>query len=298
MTHPIFVGCQKFFQAEGREPGVPDLLGCSRVPGPKPGAAVLAINPKRRNENGPLIAVAVGRCGSGRTIASTIDTTYIWDMPLRGMGRDSPFVKFWGQAARWLAGKEEIGKGAKGLSVYPDRHFYQTGEKPRLFAYATDSQGQATNTAIVTAEITRPGGPQKSSHQLHYVDGSRGQYEAELSPLEPGPYEARVFATLDKAPLGEESFGFRVGEPNKEFEQLDLNDPLLKEIARRTRGAYHTILSVEQLVNTLEENVQKSLVPWEFPRWTDDRAILLVLFLAVVLLVTSEWILRRHRHLS
>jgi len=292
LTHPIFAGCQKFFRAENRVPGVPKLLGCSRVPGPKPGATVLAVNPNRRTEQGPLVAVAVGRYGNGRTLASTFDTTYQWDIPMRGLGRESPFVKYWGQSVRWLAGREKMGKDVKPLVAYPDRYFYPVGAEPRILARAADEQGQATNLARVTAVLTRVRDGQESRRQLPYIPGTRGEYEQKLSPLEPGRYRVTVSATLDKKPLGEESFAFRVGEPDKEFERLDLNDALLKEIARRTDGRYHTPLSFDQLVNSLNEEVERTLVTHVVRMWNSP-----LLFLAVVLLVTSEWILRRRRYL-
>ena len=44
--------------------------------------------------------------GQGRSAAFTLDTTYLWYLPLRGMGQDSPYNLLWGQLVRWLAGQD------------------------------------------------------------------------------------------------------------------------------------------------------------------------------------------------
>jgi len=299
MNHPVFAGCEVFFRADNRREGVPALRGCSVVPRRKPGATVLAVNPNRRIAGQLQIVVAVQRYGDGRTMANTADTTWLWYMPLRGLGKESPFVKFWGQAVRWLGGADEIaGDRGAGVVAYSDKHFYEPGARPVFYARVSDPQGLATNFANVSAEIERQRDGQVSRAQMPYVQGSRGRYEFTLGPPQPGKYVVRVIATLQNQELGRTEFSFAVGAPNKEFEKLDFDEPQLQRLARNSKGRYFTLLSADQLVHHLRESIRAKSERIEFPDWYRRNWLLWLAFGAFVLVVTSEWILRRRRYLS
>jgi len=294
--HPIFAGYTDFFDGlPAREDKARlTLLGCSIVPRVKPGASVLVENPQRKNENGHLVVIAVQRAGSGRAMASTVDSTWRWYRPLRGLGKESPFVRFWGQSVRWLAGSEEVRMAAGAVVMaWTDKHFYEPGASPTLYARVTDAHGQSTNYAAVTAAITRLKDRQQSDHQLAYTFGTHGEYEVTINPPEPGKYEVAVAASLEDKPLGSAKIKFRVGQPNKEFERLDLEDQLLKRIADRTSGRYYTLLSIEQLADTLRERAREKMIYSEIRLWNTP-----ILFLGFVALFTGELILRKRRQLS
>jgi len=291
-AHPIFAGIADFFT--GGSGSLPELTGCVRVLRAKPAAEVLAINPRRRNEHGPLVALASGPYGAGRVLAATVDSTYLWYAPMRGLGRDSPYVRYWGQAVRWLAGIEETRRevGAR-VSAYADRRFYEPGDIPRLSVRVTDEEGQVTDRAQVTAELLRDGQPLGMTTQLSPIAARRGDYMAELGALEPGDYEVVVRATLAGQPLGEGRVKFRVGEPTREFERLDLNEPLLKRLAADTGGRYLPLLSLSKLPMILRARQEQEVRPVVIFLWNTW-----LLFLAFVLMATAEWILRRRRLLS
>lgn len=106
-AHPAMEGLAEWFGVEAKagEKNLPPLRGNVVVPKEKSGAEVLLIHYGRPGPDGkPQIVLAVQRYGQGRSAAFTGDTTYLWYLPLRGMGQDSPYNRFWGQLARWLAG--------------------------------------------------------------------------------------------------------------------------------------------------------------------------------------------------
>ncbi len=303
-SHPIFAGFVEFFTPGDPKSRMPELalLGCNIVEKAKPGATVLAVNPRRANANGPLIVLAVQPFGKGRSAALTIDSTWRWYRPLRGMGRQSPFIKFWGQLARWLAGLDGLKReGGAGVAAYTDKHFYEPGEKPRFFARVTDKEGKATPFARVILELSREGGRQASEHVLPYVEGTFGDYEVEVAGLEPGKYQGVVTALLADAlsketrMLGEARVAFRVSRPNREFESLDANEALLDRIAEATGGKRYSLLSIDQMANDLRRRSREAGVYTEWPRW--GAAALTVPFAAVVALLACEWILRKRRHM-
>ncbi|HUU93652.1 MAG TPA: glutamine amidotransferase, partial [Phycisphaerae bacterium] len=107
-NHPIFYGTRDFFRYQSDTPRqqLPYLKGCNVLARAKPGASILAEHPERTNENGPLTVLAVHNYGKGRAAAFAADTTYQWYLPFKALGRESPYIKFWGQMVRWLANKE------------------------------------------------------------------------------------------------------------------------------------------------------------------------------------------------
>ena len=297
-AHPIFAGITEF--SLGAKPGgnrqiIPKLLGCVRVKSGKPAAEILAVNPNRRNQAGPLVAMAVGRYGSGRVMAATIDSTHLWYRPLKGMGEDSPYVRYWGQAVRWLAGADEKTRAAgAGVTAYVDKHFFEPGAAPIIRAIITDPNGQATEHANVKAAIKQSDGESASDVQLSFIQGTQNEYEVRLDPPEkPGKYEATVTAQLDGQPLGEAKLTFRIGEPTREFERLDLDEKTLRGIAKAAGGLYLPLLSFDQLPDTLRARAEEKIERRTIFLWNSP-----LLFIAFILLVTGEWVLRKRGLLS
>jgi len=294
--HPVFAGITKFFaQVKGKKKGqVPRLRGCTVVLRAKPAADVLAVDPLRRNEYGPLVALAAGRYGSGRVLAATFDSTWLWYTPMQGLGLDSPYVRYWGQAIRWLAGVEETQR-AEGSQVtaYADKRFYDPGERPLISARVTDKEGLVTERAVVSALIRPEGEEEAVQATLSAVSGRRGDYEGRLEALNPGKYEVTVSAKLAGQDLGEATIKFRVGEPTREFEKLDLNEALLRSIATASRGRYLPLLSFHKLPEIIRSRQEEKVERKEIFLSNNPA-----LFLAFVLLITGEWILRKRRLLS
>src|ERR1019366_5810960 len=108
-AHPILEGLAEWFGTGanvGAKP-LPSLRGNVVVQKAKSGAQVLLVHPDQLGPDGkPEIVLATQMYGSGRSAAFTADTTYLWYLPLRGMGQESPYNRLWGQLIRWLAGQD------------------------------------------------------------------------------------------------------------------------------------------------------------------------------------------------
>jgi hypothetical protein len=218
------------------------------------------------------------------------------------MGKQSPFIKFWGQLVRWLAGLDSLKRtSGPGVVVYTDKHFYEPGEAPRVFARVTDKEGKATRFADVLLRLRREGQDQAADYRLPYVEGTFGDYEIELGNLDPGKYTGLVTAwhtdpvSKDSQELGEAEITFRVSRPNREFESLDVNEGLLDRIAEATGGKRYTLLSIDQLAHDLRRRSRETGVYTEWPKW--GAWSLFVPFTAIVLLLSGEWFLRKQRHM-
>ena len=320
-VHPIFQGTVEFFDGRDKTSVLPDLAGCTEVLSAKPAAVVLAVDPDKIAHDGkPLIVAAVQQYGTGRTMAFTADTTWRWFFQMRSLGRETPYVKFWGQTVRWLANQEVKEREQKpGITVFTDKRSYEPGETVRMFARARGEGGLASNDAIIHAIIDTPAGSQ-TPVQLAYVPGTTGEYEGTFDPPAPGKYDVSVTGMLNQQPLGEKiALDFRVGSPNLEFDQLDLNEPLLKRIAAETGGRYYSLILLDDLIKNLQTSEQQKRTQRQVSLW--DAIVMPVvnltrpigfihnslsflarepqgMFFAFLVLVTVEWTIRKRRMLS
>lgn len=295
LVHEVFSGVQEFFPSHksGASRPIPNLRGCTRLSRRKRGATVLAEHPTQKDEQGnALIVVAIQTFGKGRTMAFAGDTTWQWYLQLRPLGRDSPYIKFWGQAVRWLA-SQKVKKEEPGVLALMDKPFYDPGEIARLFAHVRDDQGQATNEAYVEARVKCPS-EDISSIQLPYIPGTAGEYEADFEPPGPGKYYVQIVASINDEEIGTGEVEFRVGKPNLEFQPpFDINEKDLKRIASASKGRYYSLLRVADLVDALRGEERRKNVPTEINLC--HAPVLFIIFLCVV---TSEWVLRKRRQLA
>ncbi len=322
--HEIFRGAEAFFLGGGNGTLKVELTGCSRVGGAKNVAEILAVHPTAVAPNGkPLVVLATAKIGAGRTAAFTADTTWRWYLPLKGLGRGSPYLKFWGQMVRWLANKQVTAKreGA-GIDVMTRKALYDQGEPVRIQARVRDAEGRATNFARVAADVLldgklfrtvalkRPTGP----------NAEVGLYETELVALDSGDYTVKILAEKDRAELARGQIGFKVGKSNLEFEKPALNDALLRKISTR----YYGLLDLDKLLLAAHQTHRLASGPPPPPpetvhplgamprritvpdgeggfttkltpgtRWIFD----LILFATAIGLITTEWLIRRTHHL-
>jgi len=300
LEHPIFYGTRDFFAAPGGQTPrekLPYLKGCTRLGRPKPGASVLAVHPDRAGPAGPLVVLAVQSYGSGRTAAFAADTTYQWYLPYKALGRDSPYIKFWGQMVRWLANKEiKETADEPGVTLLVNKPFYNPGESVTVRARVREEEGRATNYADVTGSLISAGG-ERTPLPLVLAPGSVGMYEAKLDPPDPGEYKILVEARKDGKRLGLAEDSFVVGRANQEFDRLSIDAALLKQLAQATGGEYYEPANFGDLVERLRSRTIKEDIHRELGIQTVP-GLFGILFAVFLTLVTAEWLLRKHYQLN
>lgn len=286
-VHPIFANIGAFFptrNAGPKEAGLPALDGCTRVLAAKPAALVLATHPVAGTA---MPVFAVQTVGKGRTAIFTGDTTRKWQQGPRALDQESPFLRFWGQTVRWLAGRSKQLEHEASVTATADKGYYEPEEPVKIEAVVRDQQGEGTNDARVVADIAGPGGrPEKLT--LANQPGSPGHYAGSFEPKEPGQYEVVVRATVGDASLEAEKIRVEVGRPNLEFEKLDLDEKLLQRVAADSGGRYVHISTADHLVDQLDktqrrkrQDIERDLY-WPPGFW--------MLFVGVL---TIEWVLRK-----
>jgi uncharacterized membrane protein len=298
-NHPIFTGIRDFFAYQTVTPKekLPPLSGCNVMGRPKPGASVLAIDPERKVDGGPLPVLVVQPYGKGRSAAFAADTTNQWYLPYRALGRESPYTRFWGQLVRWLASKEIVPQAAvPGVNLVLLKQFYNPGEKITVRARVRAEEGRATNLATASGVLVGPKG-ERTEFLMPLKPGSTGEYEAVLGPPDPGKYRLSVEARKDKTRLGVDETDLEVGRENQEFDRLGIDRTLLRNISQATGGQYYEPSNFGDLVDSLHRSTVKEVVHREVGIQTVP-GLFGILFGVFLAMVTAEWLLRKYYQLT
>ncbi len=318
-VHPVMEGLAEWFDPE-TENSLPPLRGNVVVDRPKSGAQVLLVHRDRPGPDGqPQIVLAVQNYGQGRTAVFTGDTTYQWYLPLRGMGQDSPYNRFWGQLVRWLAGADVKNRqrGA-GLEALLSKSLYQLGESVQVRAMVRDERGDATRYAQVTATlqpVDGDGNAEPRQFPMTPSDGRTGMYDVTIPHPESGEWAVRITAEKDGVELGQEVLRFSIVPPADEMLKLAANSQLLVDIANATGGFHYSLSQLPVLIDQLVRQDESALLA-EHRTVPVHNAIRLLLAAAgqsvdwprrydlpmqgalVAGLLAGEWVLRRKWQLT
>jgi hypothetical protein len=231
--------------------------------------------------------LAVQPLEKGRTVIFTGDTTRKWQQGPKALNQESPYLRFWGQMIRWLAGRTETFEPGANLSATLDKAYFEPEEGIRIVATVRDKEGQAAGNAKVTAKVIGPGG-KTASVALSPEPGSAGHYDAVFDPTSPGSYQFEVSAELGGTTLTTDILAAEVGRQNLEFEKLDLDDKLLARLASGTKGRYLHISSADMLLDQLDRSQRRR------SEFSEGRLYNPPLFWTMFVGVLSlEWILRK-----
>ncbi len=300
-THPVFEGCARFF---GDGADAVRLDGANRVRGAKPSAETLLIHPAEKAGLSPMPVVAAQSYGKGRVLALMADTTWKWKFQNEGRGLDSPYYRFWRQSVRWLAGRKDSGDAGKELlSAWPDKVEYDPGESVLVEARVRHADGQPREDAVVEMRLRPPasaiGGAGEASGRplppvrLERIPLSLGRYQGAFRPAAGGIYRAEVRAADAKGDIASVEFEFIVGRAAGEFDSVDIDELLLKGLAADSGGQFHAVTTAQRIPEELAARQRRI-------RYTDERDIWNTpgFFLAFLVFVTAEWILRKRNGLN
>jgi hypothetical protein len=259
------------------------LDGGTRVGAAKPGASVLATCPLEND----MPVLAVQPVEKGRTAVFVGDTTRKWQQGPRAMDQESPYLRFWGQLVRYLAGRTSEVDAKAGVTGSTDKGYYEPEEPVGISAVVRDERGEGADAAHVEAKIRGPAG-RAETVALSTVPGPGGHYSGTFEPKTAGSYEVVIEARLGETVLESETLKVEVGRPNLEFEKLDLDEAMLSRIAAETGGRYVHITTAEHLIDQLDRTQRKRRVYLERPLFSPP--LFWVIFVGVL---TTEWVLRR-----
>lgn len=256
---------------------LPSMAAATAVGLARPGAEILATVAGPGGDPQPLVAVQ--RIGRGRTLAFMGEGAWRWRMGLSSDNR--LYETFWRQAVRWLAIQAP---GQVALSVPTP----VVGVTTEVSLRVVDEEYEPVRDATVSLRVREPGGATRAVAAVADTQ-EPGIYRAAFLPVTGGVYALEAEATRADRLLGRADVSVLAGGTDPELVDPRRNDALLGRLAAATGGALLTPEGIEGLPVRIREavaaptarTVQRDL--WH-NAWT---------FLLVVLLLGSEWGLRR-----
>jgi hypothetical protein len=278
----------------------------------KPLAEVLAVHPTAKGLGGPgqgadaRLPLAVQQfVGGGRTMFFGFDETWRW----RFRDDEPKFNQFWIQTMRYLA-RGRITRTDLRLDKQTP---YRQGEPIKVSVRFPEDKpipglpegrpGPKTEVKVMVEyrPNTKQDGPVEAevqTVQLAKLEGSSVQFEGTLQRTREGKYRIRLM-TPDVSsiqPDGEKPSAEAVVEmPPGELDKIRMNQGELMQAADATQGKFYTLAGADDLLEDLPPGVRLSL---NAPRppivlWNHWFVFLLAVFLA-----SSEWVLRKRKHLA
>lgn len=225
--------------------------------------------------------------GLSRVLAFAGDTTWRWAMS----GFSEEHQRFWRQVIFWLTKKELDTDQAVWVTAEP--RDVSPGDPVELAMGARDAEGAPLTDIDLVATVTTPTGEERSVSPRRDRDRFLADFR---DTAESGDYWVRVQGTQDGESLGPIAITrFSVNSRDPELDSPAADPALLREIAHLSGGDF---LTPDELISRLEEWAAEGLPGSSLQR--RERTTLWdnwFVLLALVLLLTSEWALRKKRGL-
>jgi hypothetical protein len=214
-----------------------------------------------------------------------------WTLMLSGLGRTGQtYDRFWSNAVRWLATREE----GRMIQVRPIQNVFHSGQRIAFQGQIFDRSYRPMDRAQVKVIAWREDDPNRTEVTGDlFASGRRdGNYLGELPALSPGEYNYRAEVSLGGQQVGQDEGRFFVEEYTLEFDRVELNEPLLREVARVSGGRYFPLTEAGALPDALpmqrrEVSGQRELELWNHP----------ILLVALIFLLAAEWTVRKRNRL-
>src|SRR6516164_210267 len=256
---------------------LPYLMGYQQAGTPKLGAAVLA----EMNAGGQKLPLLITQnYGRGRVAVLATGGTWRWRMnlPLEDLSHEA----FWRQLLRWLAADTP----GRVVASVPSQMFFDDG-RIQLSAEVRDKDYLPATDTRVEAHISGPGGV-VASIELEPDPKAPGIFQAEWTAERPGSYHAEVVAKRGEEEVGRDALTFERMDGVAENFHTAQNRELLEKLSAQTGGHYWQPKELSKLASEISYSEAGITT-----RETKDLWNMPAIFLLILLLRSSEWLLRR-----
>jgi hypothetical protein len=258
---------------------LPALASVAPLGPARAGATVLAVASAPGGGVHPVVAVQ--RYGRGRSLVFGGEASWRWRMMTTSTDRS--YELFWRQASRWLA---ETATDPVSVSAPAA---LEAGETASIDVDTRDASFAAVTDADVTAAIVAPDASERALPLRRGTQPGRvsGTFVAEQA----GAYHVHVEANRGHTPVGTSDRWILAGGSDREFADPRLNEAWLRRVARATGGRYVRATDASHIASWLQglqETARQHAEPERRELWHQPWSLGLV-----ILLLTSEWILRR-----
>ncbi|NQT20185.1 MAG: hypothetical protein HQ592_10815, partial [Planctomycetes bacterium] len=243
--------------------------------------------------------VAVHRYGQGKAVVVLTDATWRWKL---GQTRTALPIDvhqlFWTKLIEWLLPEDTETTTVRGVELITDKDEYELNQQVRLIVTVSDPGGSAARDAAVRCEIKTPDEKnivlQAQLGDISAYSTSVGEgYITSFTPHKSGKYTITAIGESAGEEIGREEISIIVGDPKLEFRKTDINEQLLKKIAAVSGGKYYRPNVAAGIIDDLPW-VDKPVEKVEEQEVWNEWWVLIVF----VMLMTSEWIVRKRRQLA
>ena len=290
VKHPIMKLAEEQNELSSIWESLPPIMKLCKITNIKKGASVLAYHNKRELPNKmkyPIIGLH--RYGKGKVLAIAASGIWRWDFLLKGTMQGGDYYDiFFNNAVRWLMLKEDLNR----LQVNTNKRVYRSGEQIYFTAYTYDEQYKPLGDAQVKIIVLKEG-KEINEIALQSTGLTPGQYEEEIASLPAGDYTYIASANLKGEPLGKKQGAFTISPYSIEYENLSLDEELLKRIAIESNGMYFTPEEVKNMKKNFDFKERIYTIHKEIEVWNHSY-----IFIAIVLLLAIEWTIRKRLGMS
>lgn len=267
---------------------LPPLVGANRLGQPRvaPGISVLLQAPGES----PLLVV--GEYGGGRVAAFGGDSTWRWWR----RGDDESHRRFWRQMILWLLNRDD--DSSVDIAIDLSQRRFETGDQATWRVTHSAADDAKINIQIVAADGTATDISSDlvvKESAAAGVDGeARSALQGTVPALPAGIYRLR--ATLASSNQAAEKT-FQVLDNDRELARPFADLTYMNQLSAQTTasgGASYMPSQIQELIDRIAELRRTSSSPVvEKYRLGDTAATAWPLFLAILILISTEWILRR-----
>jgi len=257
---------------------IPLLADWEEVGEPKPGATTLLVSHPQGKAPQPLLVTE--NYGRGRTAVMATSGSWRWKMWLDHA--DKTHATFWQQLMRYLV-TDTPGQ----VTASTPKQMLSDDTRVPIRVEVRDKQFNPVTNAKVQARFTEPDGSM-ATLELTPQPLEEGVYAGEWSAEKTGSYVAEIIAGREQEELGRDVLAFRREDGVAENFHTSQNRELLEKLSEQTGGRYYTPGDASKLATEISYSeagitTRETRDLWDMP----------VLFLLVLSLRASEWLLRR-----
>ena len=265
--HPAFALSGDAARNRSKWSEMPPFFRAAAATGPKPSATVLA-EVDAPASRAAIVLMAEAPVGNGRVVWIGTDETFRWR---RNVG-DSMFWRFWGQALRSAARRDDHPPDANWLVVSPSRC---EPDSPVLVELnLVDESKKPVEATLQMVTLTPPGTTKAVAIELRPT-GRPGLYAGSFTPDSAGRHSVRhgPAAAGQSAGLTAECL---VSEPSRERAQAGVDREALRSLADLSGGAVIELADFSKIPSTLTKTAVEARTSLEDEIW-DTWPVLLLL---------------------
>jgi hypothetical protein len=218
-----------------------------------------------------------------KTVAIFAHGLWRWHLLMQGVGKAPvAYETLIRNAVRWMVTAED----AKLVRLTSNKEIYRGGEAIELSAQIYHEDYRPRAGAQVRVQLSGP----QFSQEVILQDAGDGLYRATLQVLGGGEYHFRGIAEQNGQKIGEDGGRFTVEPFSLEFLNTRLNEPLLRQMAQATGGAYGPPDSLASFVARLPLNSLSRRDTFDIALWGRTPVLLVLL-----LVLGTEWFVRKRQ---